>query len=43
VSVLILGLALAFVSTFTSLPQIYSILIINNLHLRGTKMSPQFE
>ena len=28
---------------FTSLPQIYSILIINNLHFRGTKMSPQFE
>ena len=27
----------------TSLPQIYSILIISNLHLRGTKMSPQFE
>lgn len=27
----------------TSLPQIYSILIINELYLYGTKMFPQFE
>jgi len=27
----------------TSLPQIYSKLIINALHLYGAKMSPQFE
>jgi len=40
-SVLILGLA--FVSTFTSLPQIHSMLIINGLYLCGTKMPPQFE
>lgn len=40
-SVLILGLA--FVSTFTSLPQIYPILIISDLYLYGTKMFPQIE
>lgn len=28
---------------FTSLPQIYSTLIINELYLYGTKMFPQFE
>jgi hypothetical protein len=28
---------------FTSLPQIYSTLIINDLYLYGTKMFPQFE
>ena len=27
----------------TSLPQIYPILITNDLHLYGTKMFPQFE
>ena len=42
-SVLILGLALAFVSTFTSLSQIYLTLIISDLYLYGTKMFPQFE
>lgn len=30
-------------SRITSLPQIYSILIINELHSYSTKMSPQFE
>lgn len=28
---------------FTSLPQIYHILITNDLHLYGTKMFPKFE
>ena len=28
---------------FTSLPQIYFILIISKLHSYGTKMFPQFE
>ena len=42
-SVLILGLALAFVSTFTSLPQTYPTLIISALRSYGTKMFPQFE
>lgn len=28
---------------FTSLPQKYPILIINDLYSYGTKMSPQFE
>ena|GEM_PF-2755976 len=28
---------------FTSLPQIYPILITNDLHLYGTKMFPQLE
>ena len=28
---------------FTSLPQIYPALIINDLYLYGTKMFPQFE
>ena len=28
---------------FTSLPQIYLTLIISDLYLYGTKMSPQFE
>ena len=27
----------------TSLPQTYSVLIINELHFYGTKMFPQFE
>ena len=30
-------------SRITSLPQIYSTLIINDLYLYGTKMFPQFE
>ena len=30
-------------SRITSLPQIYSTLIINKLHPYGTKMFPQFE
>ena len=43
---MLLGLTyfyLAFVSAFTSLPQIYPTLIINELHSYGTKMFPQFE
>lgn len=36
-----MGLFYCFV--VTSLPQIYPILIINDLYLHGTKMFPQFE
>ena len=32
-----------FMCYYSFLPQIYSILIINELHSYGTKMSPQFE
>ena len=32
-----------FMCYYSFLPQIYSILIINDLHLYGTKMFPQFE
>ena len=32
-----------YLNIFTSLPQIYSTLIINDLYLYGTKMFPQFE
>ena len=34
---------ISFIYTFTFLPQIYTTLITNDLHLYGTKMFPQFE
>ena len=39
----LLGLCYYISYYFTSLPQIYPTLITNDLHLYGTKMSPQFE
>ena len=39
----LLGLCYYISYYFILLPQIYSTLIINDLHLYGTKMFPQFE